>query len=281
MSRSDSPQAIWQAEEERLAALDAEQARTERRLAVRPVRKRSRKTPSKPSDGFDVAAKRIEAKAERDAADAKAAKAARRAKAAECEHGLKVTPGSRMVDDPLEPGAKLKAVVNLAEHPLEMMLARRRLTQAQYEAGIRFRAIYEHAMIGPGRGIDPGKIKVDGGKMGDPLSDAVLHAHGELKRILPRLGRNGSDVVLKVCGQGMSISDLAKVWPGGDSDKLKIAFIGPRLKEALDVLAEEVWGATGPDHGRISGERYDTVIYDEQAVAVANQSYLRKRGISL
>lgn len=189
--------------------------------------------------------------------------------------------GTRTVDDPMEAGSKLKATVNLAEHPLEMMLARRRLTQAQYEAGIRFRAIYEHAMIGPGRGIDPSKIKVDGGKMGDPLSDAVLHAHGELKRILPRLGRNGSDVVLKVCGQGMSISDLAKVWPGGDSDKLKIAFIGPRLKEALDVLAEEVWGATGPDHGRISGERYDTVIYDEQAVAVANQTYLRKRGISL
>ncbi|MFC5423031.1 hypothetical protein ACFPOB_26125 [Bosea eneae] len=189
--------------------------------------------------------------------------------------------GTRTVDDPMEAGSKLKATVNLAEHPLEMMLARRRLTQAQYEAGIRFRAIYEHAMIGPGRGIDPGKIKVDGGKMGDPLSDAVLHAHFELKRLARELGQVGERIVSSICGHGLTVSELAKRWPSPDAERARMDYLAIRLREALDLLAEEVWGAKGPEHGKISGTRAETVVYDEQAVLVANQTYLRKRGISL
>lgn len=224
---------------------------------------------------------RLEAKAERDAVDAKAAKAARRAKAAQGEHGPKVSPGVRVVDDPIEKGAKLKATVNLAEHPLEMMLARRRLTQAQYEAGIRFRAIYEHAMIGPGRGIDPGKIKVDGGKMGDPLSDAVLHAHFELKRLAQEAGQVGMTMLVSICGRGETVTEVARRWPSAEAERQVVAYVGLRLREVLDLLAEDVWGGKGPERGRIVGMRADNVLFDEQAVAVANQTYLRKRGISM
>lgn len=169
--------------------------------------------------------------------------------------GHATVKGERTVDNPFRAGEKITATVNLAEHPLEMMLARRRLTQAQYEAGIRFRAIYEHAMIGPGRGIDPGKIKVDGGKLGDPLSDAVLHAHGELKRLARDLGQVGERIVSSVCGHGLTISELAKRWPSPDAERARMDYLTIRLREALDLLAEEVWGAKGPDRGRIIADR--------------------------
>lgn len=221
--------------------------------------------------------------------DVKAAKAAGAMPAtAKVRRGPAVKPGNapvlgtRIVDDPIEAGAKLKATVNLAEHPLEMMLSRGRLTQAQYEAGIRFRAIYEHATIGPGRGIDPGKIKVDGGKMGDPLSDAVLHAHGELKRLAWALGLVGERVVSSICGAGLTVSELAKRWPTPDAERARMDYLTIRLREALDLLAEEVWGCKGPERGRIAGLRdLGSGVIDEQAVLAANQTHLRKRGISL
>lgn len=190
--------------------------------------------------------------------------------------------GTRTVDDPLEPGAKLKATVNLAEHPLEMMLARRRLAQDQYEAGVRFRAIYERSVIGPGRGIDPGKIKVDGGRIGDPLSDAVINAQFELKRLARELGPIGERIVSAVCGSGETVSSLAKRWPSPDAERARLDYLTIRLREALDHLAERVWGARGPERGVIVGERgMGSDEIDERAIEVANQTYLRRRGIAL
>ena len=190
--------------------------------------------------------------------------------------------GQRVVDDPYAPGLKMVAVTNLCEHPLEMMLARRRLDQPLYEAGVRFRRIYEAAAIGPGRGIDPGHIKVDGGKMGDPLSDSVVHAQFELKRLAQQLGPIAERIVSAVAGQGLTISELAERWPGPEASRQKLDYLGMRLKEALDFLAEDVWGAKGPERGRIVGDRsMGSGVIDAQAVEVANQAYLRKRGISL
>lgn len=190
--------------------------------------------------------------------------------------------GQRVVDDPYSPGQKMVAVTNLAEHPLEMMLHRRRLDPAQYEAGVRFRRIYEAAAIGPGRGIDPAHIKVDGGRLGDPLSDSVVHAQFELKRLAQQLGPIGERIASAVAGRGMTISELAERWPGPEASRQKLDYLGMRFKEALDFLAEEVWGAKGPERGRIAGERdLGSGVVDMQAVEVANQTHLRKRGISL
>ncbi|PZU95612.1 MAG: hypothetical protein DI527_00965 [Chelatococcus sp.] len=190
--------------------------------------------------------------------------------------------GERTVDDPLQAGAKMRAVVNLAEHPLEMMLARQRLTRAQYEAGVRFRAIYERAMIGPGRGIDPAHIKVDGGGAGDPLSDAVVHAHWELKRLASGAGLISMTMLTAICGRGETVSDLARRWPAQAAGRARQDYVALRFLEALDHLAEEVWGAKGPERGRIVGERgLGSGEIDMQAVDTANQSYLRRRGIAL
>lgn len=190
--------------------------------------------------------------------------------------------GTRDVPNPYAPSERITVAVNLAEHPLEMMLARRRLDQPLYEAGVRFRRIYEAAAIGPGRGIDPAHIKVDGGRVGDSLSDSVVHAQFELKRLALRLGLVGERIVSAVAGQGMTISELAERWPSPDALRKRLDYLDLRFKEALEVLAEEVWGAKGPERGRIMGERdLGSGVVDTQAVEVANQIYLRKRGVVL
>ncbi|RYE77618.1 MAG: hypothetical protein EOP19_22645 [Hyphomicrobiales bacterium] len=281
MSGSDKRARLASEEAQAVAAMQAE--RTASRISIRSARASS-KAPSKPSDGFDLAADRLEARAHRDAADRKAhkAKAKRDAEVAATGVGPKVQKGIKIVPDPYQPGETIPVVVNLAEHPLEMMLARRRLDQALYEAGVRFRRIYEAAEIGPGRGIDPGKIKVDGGRYGDPLSDSVVHAQFELRRLAGDLGLVGERIVSAVAGQGSTVAELARRWPGPEDERTKRDYLTMRLKEALKLLAEEVWGAKGPARGRIAGARgLGTGHVDEQAVATANQTYLRKRGIAL
>lgn len=169
--------------------------------------------------------------------------------------GGKVVVGTRVVLDPLEPGARLVARVNLAEHPLELMRARKRLDDAQYEAGTRFRSIYERAMIGVGGGIDYSRVRVDGGKPGDPLSDDCASAHLELSRLARALGMIGYQVVQAVAGHGEPVSALAARWPGAEAERAKMDYLSLRLREALDVLATEVWGAKGNERGKMQAVR--------------------------
>jgi hypothetical protein len=289
------------AEEERLAHEEAQRQRLASRMAQRspgaiqtiepqgkPLadawrqeqlrrRGRARKSP-------EQVAERQAEQEERERQDARAAKARAkdRRKVAESGVGPKVALGFKEVKNPYAPEETITVAVNLAEHPLEMMLARGRLSQPLYEAGVRFRMIYERAAIGPGRGIDPAKIKVDGGRMGDPLSDSVVHAQFELARIIPRLGHRGSDVVIKVCGLGQTVSEVASRYDLFERDQSNRDFVTGRLKEVLEFLSDEVWGAKGPERGTIAGERdLGSGAVDDRAVEVANQRYLKKRGIAL
>lgn len=183
-------------------------------------------------------------------AEAKLLAKARAARTADPSGG-KIVPGVRVVPDPIEIGARLSVRVNLAEHPLELMRARKRLDEAQYEAGTRFRAIYERAMIGAGRGIDYARVRVDGGKPGDPLSDDCANAHLELARLSRALGMIGYQVVQAVAGHGEPVSGLATRWPGKEAERAKLDYLTMRLREALDLLASDVWGAKGKERGRM------------------------------
>lgn len=167
----------------------------------------------------------------------------------------KVVEGERTVDDPYAPGVKVRARVNLAENPLELMRARKRIDDAQYEAGVRFRAIYERAMIGGGGGIDPSRIRVDGGAPGDAFTDDVAMALSDLRRLSRNLGMIGYRVMQAVAGHGETISELAARWPGTDAEKIKQSYLSLRIREALDVLALEVWGTRGPERGQMSAWR--------------------------
>lgn len=198
--------------------------------------------------------------------------------------GGKIEVGTRVVEDPygLEPGARMVARVNLAEHPLDRMRARGRLDEAQYCAGVRFRAIYERAEIGGARAIDLTRIRVDGGSAGDPLSASCGEAHRELSRIAGYLGVCWFRLVSDVCGAGIPVSALAARWSGREHGRQVLDHLTISLKQALDVLAGEVWGARGL--GRVAMTGYaagcapDMSGVDEDA---ANRRYLARRGVSL
>ena len=282
-ARSAAEQAAIEARQQQLVA-DAKAAREARLTSPKPVAKTHHGDVDRPGRDRDVTAiaDRLEAREARQEKDRQDLAARRKAQAGR-PFGPKVEIGVRSVPDPLEPGAKIEALVNLAEHPLEMMLSRGRLTPSQYAAACKYREIYERAAIGPGRAIDPAKIKVDGGGVGDPLSDAVLDAHQQLKRVAVPLGIVGNQIVRSIAGEGKSISEMAKTWSGSASEKLNRAYLAPRFCEALDVLANEVWGAKGPNvppGKRVIAERdLGTGVVDERAVEVANRRFLNRHGI--
>ncbi|MCA0401304.1 MAG: hypothetical protein LCH38_10870 [Proteobacteria bacterium] len=194
--------------------------------------------------------------------EAKAARRARAKRGADPSGG-KIVAGTRIVPDPIETGASLQVRVNLAEHPLEMMRARGRLDVGQYEAGTRFRAIYERAMVGASQAIDYGRMRVDGGRGRDPLPESCAAAHLELARLARMLGQVGYAIVSAVAGQGETVTMLAARWPGAEAGRAKLDYLTMRLREALDVLSVEVWGATGPQRGRVQA----VVIGDEIGIS--------------
>lgn len=214
-----------------------------------------------------------------------APKKRRKTKPVAAGHDGRFEAGSRVVDDPYEAGAKLTARVNLAEHPLELMRAKGRLTEAHYVAGVKFRAICERAMIGAARGIDPAKVKVDGGRAGDVLEGGVAEAHADLKRLAKTLGLIGYRLCEEVCGRGVPVAVLARVWPAEGGERSIRDYLTYRFDEALEVLAAEVWGATGPARGRTAAwqdgaERADAHGVDDAVTAEANARFWRKRGMA-
>jgi hypothetical protein len=163
------------------------------------------------------------------------------------------------VDDPLERGAKLVVVRNVAEHPLTYLKAKGRLdgmsslprrdrdgiAEIRFEAGSRFRTYYERAGIGGARAIDYGRVKVDGGVMQDPLSEQVQDAYDWLNGVAHKdckVGALGYAVLVAICGDGLTIAKAAEKFAswtglGGRSGQ---GWVSCRLIEALDALAEHL-----------------------------------------
>lgn len=162
--------------------------------------------------------------------------------------------GERVVPDPLQPGAVLKARVSL-EHPIDMMFARGRLTPAQYEAAVRFRALYERAQIGAARGVDFARLRVDGGAGApDALTQSVVDAHKGLTLVWRVLGKVLGRIVEMVCGQGINVEVVAAGWPVDGNVRARRDFVSMGLRQALDQLGAELWGATGPERAKVVGD---------------------------
>lgn len=220
-----------------------------------------------------------------EAAAAGKPKRKRKAKpAAGCEGRFEA--GTRVVDDPIEAGAKLTARVNLAEHPLEWMAARGRIDPVQYEAGRRFRVLFERAEIGGARGIDPGKVKVDGGGAGDPLDAGVAEAIGMLGRIANGVGNVSYRLLHQVAGAGKTLTEVAAGWPMAGAMQLRCAYVGERFREALDDLVVHLGiepVARGRLRGRVRGfaARGTAGGVDDAVTAGHVDNHMARRGVSV
>lgn len=120
--------------------------------------------------------------------------------------------GERVIDDPLEAGIRMTAKVNVRECAIAHMVSRGRLNLSQEAAGERFRKLWEAAAIGRSRAIDPGKEAVDGGTVGDPMTDDMVKAARELDRALKSVGMIASSILISVVGEGKRIEDAAADW---------------------------------------------------------------------
>lgn len=147
------------------------------------------------------------------------------------------------VDDPYEPGEKLRVARNIREHPLHTLHANRRIDDAQLVAGEMFRRKWERAAIGASKSIDLSAIRVDGGgPVAGTLSDGAAESIQWLNRVAryPGCGKVGFAILSQICGEGRGIAETARLWVGAHvvAGSRGQGFVVGRLIEALDALIE-------------------------------------------
>jgi hypothetical protein len=124
----------------------------------------------------------------------------------------------------------IPAIINTRESAITTLATRGKLDAAQVAAATRFRALWE-AMGGKGASaIDPTRIRVDGGKAADPISEKQIAAGKELARVRVLFGLRGYRLVSLVCGQGHALTEIAP----GKRERLTAADM---LRMSLDDLA--------------------------------------------
>lgn len=162
--------------------------------------------------------------------------------------------GERYVHDPYQPGMAEKVTVNVRESPLAFMVSRGLVDRPQQMAGEEFRRLYEAAVIGGAQGFDYSRPKVDGGRLGEPLSAQAMIAAAKLAKLAPELGPRGYMLLCLVVGEGRPLAELAKHLKGivKGTDKQLALYVGDRVREILVDVAHE-WGFYGRE-GSIRSE---------------------------
>jgi hypothetical protein len=140
------------------------------------------------------------------------------------------------VDDPygLDPGTKTTAMRNTRRDPLAALHARKQIDEAQYYGGRAFQLDFETAERGP-RAIDPSKEAVDGGRMPEPITEAMRKAVARLNRVHGILGQSGSSIAHDVLIANMSLDQVAE--RREMKTELERKYLGRRFRECLDDLA--------------------------------------------
>jgi hypothetical protein len=179
---------------------------------------------------------RTKARAERKKAGAERKKIYERLAA---ELPINAVVGEALVDDPLEPGAKLKVLRSVRDDPLAGLLARGVIGEHLYAAGRCWQRHHEAATIGSVSAIDPTKAAVDGGKIPEPVTDRQIYAIRELARADAALGARDQALVRDILGSRTSLADAARQrsWVG----ERGVNYAGRRFRDALDTLAA-LWG---------------------------------------
>jgi hypothetical protein len=151
----------------------------------------------------------------------------------------RVELGNRVIDDPMEPGRRYEAAANVRESSIDHMASRGRIDASQKLAGDRFRKLWEMAAVGQNKAMDTSKEPVDGGGIGDPISDDLIRASQELSRVMSELGPVGSKMMIALVGEGQRIEDVAVNWSqtgGSLSGRRAEGYVSGRMIEALDDL---------------------------------------------
>lgn len=161
--------------------------------------------------------------------------------------GGRYEEGERVIADPLEAGSRYSAKVNVRESAIAHMVSRGRINTTQEAAGERFRTLWEKARIGRSLCLDPAKEFVDGGGIGDPMTDELVRAGRELAQAVQAVGQVGAKLLMDIVGEGRLIETVADDWSrsgGPVKGRRAEGYVTGRLIEALDDLAR-VWKLEG------------------------------------
>lgn len=115
-----------------------------------------------------------------------------------------------LVDDPLEPGAKLRVARSLRDDVLGHLHARKEIDDAQLEAGRRYEKFAEQASIGNVKAMDPTKEAVDGGYIPEPITDRQIAAVRHLSEAGRVLGRRNEMLVRQILIDKLRFKEIAR-----------------------------------------------------------------------
>lgn len=129
---------------------------------------------------------------------------------------------------------KNRAGYNIMESPIGLMIAKGQVTQAEGQAGLHFRRIFETAGGTGAQAADWTRDFVDGGGPSDPLSERRWQAHEELREVRNLLGPSGYELVRDVCGLGQFMNDIFPT-------KYQQTLAGKHLHDCLTQMSRH-WG---------------------------------------
>jgi hypothetical protein len=141
------------------------------------------------------------------------------------------------VPDPYNPERPSVVTKNIRTHPLDHMLARGRLTEAQKTAGDRFLALWDRSHTGGMRALDPTRVKVDVSFVPTGVDDRAMAAVRELERVCGSVGKRAYVLLARVIGLRMGFWDMARR-PDASVDQAEAEHLAWAFRGALDDLTE-------------------------------------------
>jgi hypothetical protein len=160
--------------------------------------------------------------------------------------------GMREVQYSVEDG---EAKVRNARETAAMHLAsHKRLTEEQVKAADKFRELYEQAAIGGIRAFNSDAVIVDTSGGSDPLTERVMNAARELKKVAlsPNVGLVGYRLLVRMTCRCDGVEALAKERAVARrnegvalfAERAASGYVVERFREALDGLVR-LWGIEG------------------------------------
>lgn len=131
--------------------------------------------------------------------------------------------------------------VNIRESSIAQMHARGQIDDAQQVAADRFRGVFERAGLAGVQGIDMTRERVDGGQGHTGYTDTRLDAARELSGLSRELGKIGYPVCILMCGERLSVREMARRMLGQPAKKRELEYYGRLLRDHLDLLCFH-WG---------------------------------------
>ena len=141
------------------------------------------------------------------------------------------------VEDPYEPGEKLPVLKNIRVHPVDHLLARRKITPIQADAANRFLQLYDRAVIGAARAIDYSIPKVDVSHTARGIAMGAAGATAALLKIRAEVGDRVYLVLRQLIGERANPARMASAMREWRKAKTLYA----EIRIALNALVS-YWG---------------------------------------